>query len=103
MSELPPIPKIITLYGIPIKIIFSQTLFADRGRPGEFCIREVTITLDSNFCLAKQWTSLCHEIVEAILDLNLIDLEDESEKQMFALGLFQLFSQNIFPVKDDSP
>lgn len=102
MAKLPPIPETITLYGIQVATFYNPTLFADRKIYGESCGREETITLDSNLSLEKQWVIYCHELIEIMLDLNLVEIEDESEKQILALGWYQILTQTYFKKVESS-
>jgi hypothetical protein len=87
------IPESITLSGFRIKTLYNPTLLADRERYGEYCSRTMTITLDSNLSDQRKALTYVHELVEAIKDINHVDM-DESTIQAVGIGIHQIILQN---------
>lgn len=83
------IPPSITLFGFEIKTVYSPTLLMDRGIYGEYCSRTMTITIDSNLSDQRKALNYCHELVEAVRDINHLDME-EREVQAMGLALYQV-------------
>jgi hypothetical protein len=86
------IPAEIEIEGFLIKTIYDPTLLADRERFGEYCSRAMTITLDSNLSVQRTCLAYAHELVEAICDINHLDM-DESTKQALAIGYLNILPQ----------
>jgi hypothetical protein len=83
------IPASITLFGFEIKTAYNNTLLADRERYGEYCSRTMTITLDKNLSEQRMALVYCHELVEAIADINHLDIE-EQDKQAMGIAIYQI-------------
>jgi len=89
------IPDSITLFGFEIKTAYDPTILADRGHYGEYCSRTMTITLDSNLSPQRMSLTYCHELVEAIEDINHLRL-DEQEIQTMGIAIYQILE--VFPL-----
>jgi len=82
------IPESITINGFEIPTLYNKTLLADRERFGEFCSRQLTITLDANLCPQRMELAYFHELVEAVICIyHLSDISDTEEQQKQALAL----------------
>jgi hypothetical protein len=53
----------------------------------------MTITIDSNLSDQRKALNYCHELTEAICDIQCLELE-ESEKQAFGIAIHSLIMQN---------
>lgn len=87
------IPEKINLYGMEITTKYSDTLITDDDADGMYCARNMTIILDTHLSEQKKAYIYCHELVEAIISINMLDIEDEEVKQSLALGFFQILNQ----------
>ena len=87
------IPPMVELFGFRIRTVYDNTLLADRGRYGEYCSRQMTITIDSNLSEQRKALTYVHELVEAIKDINHVDM-DESTIQAVGIGIHQIILQN---------
>jgi hypothetical protein len=85
------IPESIKILGNEIKVKYDPSLFADRERYGEYCSRSMTITLDGTLSPQKTYLIFCHELVEAMSDIFLINIE-EHQTQAFAVALNDIFN-----------
>ena len=82
------IPESIFIDSFEIKTLYDKTLLSDRERFGEFCEREMTITLDANLSLQRMQLTYFHELVEAIISIyHLSELNDNEEQQKQAMGI----------------
>ncbi len=84
----------IFINGFPLSTEFSDTLLIDYERYGEYCTRMMKIKLDSHLCNQRAALSWCHEYVEAIIDVNKLDITDEQAKQAFGCAIYQLLMQH---------
>lgn len=79
-----PIPESITINGIDIPILQVKHLVRDYSRYGEFSTTDMTITLDEEMCDQKKELILCHEIIEAIVDIYSLDVDHKSIQPLAA-------------------
>lgn len=86
------IPPMVELFGFRIRTVYDNTLLADRERYGEYCSRQMTITIDSNLSEQRKALTYCHELAEAVCDIQHLSLE-ESDKQAFGLAIHALIMQ----------
>ncbi len=82
------IPESIMIDTFEIKTLYDKTLLADRERAGEFCSRQLTITLDANLSPQRSELAYFHELVESIICIyHLSDISDQEEEQKQAIGI----------------
>jgi len=101
-QETMKIPEEIILNGFPIKTDYDNTLLADRTEYGEYCTRRMTIVQDSNLSPYRSALNYCHELTEAMCDINHLDLK-EHEKQVVGITIYQILMQHkkFFCRKDE--
>jgi hypothetical protein len=89
VSDVMAIPKSITIHEciIPIKLV--DHLFRDHNKYGEYSSMDMIIYLDKSMSMQKKEIILCHEIVEAVCDIYLLEME-ETEKQAMAVLIYDI-------------
>jgi hypothetical protein len=84
-----PVPNSITINACEVKVCFVKHLLRDYERYGEYSTTEMVINLDAD--MSEQMTELifCHELIEAIKSIYLLDIV-ESDIQPMAVALYGL-------------
>jgi len=87
------IPKSITLNGciIPVKLV--KHLYRDNNRYGEYSSCEMCINLDEDLSDQKQEIIFCHEVIEAIKDIYLLEDLKHEFMQPIALAVYELIKK----------
>ena len=78
------IPTLIIINGIDIPIFQVKHLIRDYSRYGEFSSADMSITLDKDMSDQKKELILCHEIIEAIIDIYALDVDHKSIQPLAA-------------------
>ena len=93
------IPEFIEINNCRVSVIRVKNLYRDYSRYGDYDVFEMQIRLDESMGDDKSETVFFHELVEAIVDINLMEME-EYEKQAFALSLYSLCKSNQIRIGD---
>jgi len=91
--------KTIEIGGHKVSVQLDDNLLTDRGHYGEWCYRDLSIILNKNSGTTVRHQTLLHEIIEAVNDLNELDLKHPTI-QTLAASLYQVLAKNPDIFKD---
>jgi hypothetical protein len=87
------IPKTITLNGCTIPVNQVKHLYRDYTRYGEYSSCEMIINIDADLSEQKKETIFCHELIETIKDIYLLeDLKHECI-QPLAVAVYEIIKR----------
>jgi hypothetical protein len=84
------VPLFIIINGCKINVVLVSHLYRDYECYGMYSSMKMQIELDSSMSEQKQELIFCHEMMEAIKDIYLLELE-ETEIQAIAATLYDIF------------
>jgi len=87
------IPKTLRISGHDVKVNLKKDLARDERNMGQSCLHGMYINIDATILKTMQESTLIHEILHVINELNNIEL---SEKQIIQLecGIYQIINDN---------
>jgi len=90
------IPTEIILNGCIIRVKLVKHLYRDYTRYGEYSSTEMIINVDADMSDQKQELIFCHELIEAIKDIYLLEDLKHDTIQPLAVALYELIKKRKF-------
>lgn len=84
------LPKSITFHGFTIPVNMVKNLFRDYNIYGEYNEFEHCINLDADMCEHKKELVFCHEWIEMVKDMYLLEELDHDLIQPIAVAVHEL-------------
>jgi hypothetical protein len=86
----PVLPNSITLNGCIITVKKVKHLYRDTMHYGEYNSCDMCISLDADLSDQKTEVIFCHEVVEAIKDIYLLEELKHEQIQCIAIAIYEL-------------
>lgn len=87
------VPQSIVLNGCEILVNEVKHLYRDTSRYGEYSSCDMCINLDLDLSVQKKELIFCHEVIEAIKDIYLLEDLDHDYIQPIAVALYELIKK----------
>lgn len=97
MSQLPPLPAEIRLFGQTWAVVVDPNLTQSLGEYGNAAhfLRRITVAGDTD--LSAQWATLLHEVIHAVDHTLVLGLPEETVHRLGA-GMWE-FVETLFPAR----
>ena len=95
------VPTSIVLNGCEIAVKMVKHLYRDYTRYGEYSSTDMIINIDADMSDQKQELIFCHELIEAIKDIYLLEDLKHDTIQPLAVAIYELVKKRQIAFEGD--
>jgi hypothetical protein len=95
-------PKSIVINGCEITVKLVKNIYRDYAHYGEYNSTEMTINIDIDMSVQKQELIFCHEVIEAIKDIYLLEDLKHDTIQPLAVAIYELIKKKQISFGEDT-
>jgi hypothetical protein len=87
------IPQSITLNGCTISVKMVKHMFRDYNHYGDYSCFDMDISLDEDMSEQKKEMIFCHELMESVKDIYLLEDLKHEHLQQIAVAIYELIKK----------